>query len=56
MFRNIGEEVRRDGELAKLMGLSDPPPSLAATIEAIQAALGRNDLEEAARLFARLRG
>lgn len=55
-YRNIAGELGQDGELAAMMGLRPAPTAPATSVEALQAAIGRNDLDEAARLLAELRG
>lgn len=56
VFRNIAGEIAGDEGLAALMGLEPDVELPARTKEAVLAALARNDLEEAAKLLARLRG
>lgn len=57
-YRNIAGEVGQDPELAALLGLGQMGDARtpAASVEAVQAALGRNDLEEATRLLSHLIG
>lgn len=56
--RNIASEIARDRELAVFLGFVQAGDSLtpAASVEAVQAALGRGDFEEAGRLLAQLKG
>jgi len=54
-YRNIVGELGQDRELAEMMGLPQTKALPAVTAEAVQAAIGRNDLDEAARLLAQLR-
>jgi hypothetical protein len=55
-YRNIAGELGQDGELAAMMGLRPTPGLPVASVEALQAAIGRCDLDGAARILAQLRG
>jgi len=53
-YRNIAGELVPDQELAERMGLG-PVSAPTVAVEAVKAAMGRNDFDEAARLLAHLR-
>ncbi len=52
-YRNIAGELWQDGQLAELMGLGQKTTPT-VSVEAVQAAIGRNDFDEVARLLAQL--